>query len=140
MSVYTGNIKLDTDGHTDVIDITDRVKSSLDDSGFRDGILCVWNPGSTGSLTTVEYEPGCVQDLEEMFEEIAPSDAYYHHHERWQDGNGHSHMRASLLGPSISIPFHDGSLDHGTWQQIVFIDFDNKSRNRNLTVQIVGEK
>lgn len=139
MAVYQDEIQLETEGHTDVLDITEDVHSCVERSEVEKGIICVWNPGSTGSLTTVEYESGCISDLQEMFERIAPEDQYYKHEEKWQDGNGHSHMRASLLGPSISIPIRNGTAVHGTWQQVIFVDFDNKPRDRELLVQIVGE-
>jgi len=139
MAVEQNKIALDTKGHTDIIDVTDRVKAHLHDSDLTEGIVCVFNPGSTGSLTTIEYEPGCVQDLEELFDRLIPADRDYHHEDALQESNAHSHMRASLLGPSVSLPFEDGALVHGTWQQIIFVDFDNKPRDRSLIVQMVGE-
>lgn len=139
MAVKQERIQLNTEGHTDIIDITDQVKEKLNQSGLSDGIVCVFNPGSTGSLTTIEYEPGCINDLAELFEDIAPVDGDYHHEANIEDSNAHSHMRASLLGPSVSLPFEDGELIHGRWQQIIFVDFDNKKRDRNLVVQMVGE-
>jgi len=97
-------------------------------------------PGSTAALTTVEFEPGLVQDLPAFFERIIPRRAHYHHEDTWHDGNGHSHVRASLLGPSLTVPFKDGALLLGTWQQIVLIDFDNRRRRRKLVVQLSGER
>jgi len=97
-------------------------------------------PGSTGTLTTIEYEPGLMKDLPKAFERIAPKKEYYNHHETWHDDNGHSHVRASIMGPSITIPIKNGKLLHGTWQQIVFVELDTRPRNRNLIVEIVGEK
>ncbi len=139
MSVEQGRIQLSTEGHTDIIDLTDRVRRGIRESDLTEGIVCVFNPGSTGSLTTIEYEPGCIRDLEELFDRLIPVDRDYHHEDAHQKSNAHSHMRASLLGPSVSLPFEDGELVHGTWQQIIFVDFDNKPRDRNLVVQMVGE-
>lgn len=139
MSVITKKIKLDTKGDTDIIDITGQAASAVAKAGVKSGIVAVFVSGSTGGLTTVEYEPGLVQDLKKAFEDIAPKSGTYQHDLRWHDGNGHAHVRASLLGPSISIPFIDKKLQLGTWQQIIFIDFDNRPRSRELIVQIVGE-
>jgi len=139
MTVKSHSIELRTKGHADVVDITDRVKTALSESGLRDGIGCVFVPGATGAVTTIEYEPGCVADLVRLFDELAPPNRDYEHEKRWGDGNGHSHLRAALLGPSLSFPFAAGEPLLGTWQQIVFVDFDNKSRSRKLLVQLVGE-
>lgn len=139
MTVKSHSIELRTKGHADVVDITDRVKSALRESGLRDGIGCVFVPGATGGVTTIEYEPGCVADLVRLFDELAPPNRDYEHEKRWGDGNGHSHLRAALLGPSLSFPFAGGEPLLGTWQQIVFVDFDNKSRSREILVQLVGE-
>jgi secondary thiamine-phosphate synthase enzyme len=103
------------------------------------GIGCVFAPGATAAITTMEYEPGCVADLQRLFEELAPRDRVYEHERRWQDGNGHSHLRAALLGPSLAFPFSNGEPDLGTWQQIVFVDFDNRARTRRIILQLVGE-
>ncbi len=139
MSVITKKIKVSSSEDTDIIDITAEVINSVSRSGIKSGIACVFVSGSTGGLTTVEYEPGLVHDLKEMFEKIAPKSDIYQHDLRWHDGNGYAHVRASLLGPSISVPLINGKLQLGTWQQIIFIDFDNKPRSRELLVQIVGE-
>jgi secondary thiamine-phosphate synthase enzyme len=139
MSVVTSRIELRTRGDAQVVDVTERVQSAIRDSGLRDGIACVFVPGSTGALTTLEYEAGCVADLVRLFDRIAPPGADYEHEKRWHDGNGHSHLRAALLGPSLSLPFTDGEATLGTWQQIVFVDFDNRARTRNLVVQLVGQ-
>ena len=139
MSVVTKKIKLTTKGDTDIIDITSQVTSYVSKSGVGSGIVIVFVSGSTGGLTTVEYEPGLVQDLKDYFEKIAPKTGKYEHNLRWHDGNGYAHVRASFLGPSISIPLVNGKLQLGTWQQIVFIDFDNRPRSRELMVQIVGD-
>lgn len=139
MAVQQERIQLKTDGHTDVIDITDQVKRKLDRTGISDGIVCVFIPGSTGALTTIEYEPGCIKDLKELVEVLVPSNGDYHHEANLENSNAHSHMRASLLGPSVSLPVDEGQLLHGRWQSVIFVDFDNKKRERNLVVQIVGE-
>jgi secondary thiamine-phosphate synthase enzyme len=115
------------------------VEVCLADSGLQDGVLVVFSPSSTSSVTTIEYEPGCLSDLQRLFDEIAPSQRPYAHDARWGDGNGFSHIRAALLGPSLSIPFRAGKLILGTWQQIIFVDFDNRSRRREIIVQMVGE-
>lgn len=122
-----------------MIDITQAVENSVNKSGMKTGICMLFCTGSTGSVTTIEYEDGLLQDFPIAMERIAPKDAVYQHHLRWRDGNGHSHVRASVLGPSLSVPFVDGRLTLGTWQQITFIDFDNKPRNRRLEVVLVGE-
>lgn len=137
--VVTKHIKLKSQGETDIVDITHEVENSVRHSKLEDGIVTVFVPGSTGGLTTVEYESGLVSDLKEGFERLASRRGRYAHNERWGDGNGFSHVRASLLGPSLTIPFSGGKLTLGTWQQIIFIDFDNRSRSRELVVQIMGE-
>lgn len=137
--VITERIKLKSKGDTDIIDITDQVSACLKGAGIKDGIVTVFVPGSTGALTTIEYEPGLIDDLRQAFEVVAPRKGEYHHNLRWQDGNGFSHVRAALLGPCLTIPFCNRVLQLGTWQQIVFIDFDNRPRSRELIVQIMGE-
>ena len=137
--VETHTINIESDGNCHIQDITSAVARAVGDSGLKNGIATVFVPGSTGGLTTVEFESGLVTDLEELFERIAPSSSSYHHDARWHDGNGHSHVRASLLGPSLTAPFVDGELTLGTWQQIIFIDFDNRPRSRRLIVQVLGE-
>ncbi|MBI2931072.1 MAG: YjbQ family protein [Planctomycetes bacterium] len=139
MTVATDTIKLSTRGHTDIHDITAAVQSALERSRLKNGIVTVFTVGSTAGITTVEYEPGLVSDLQRMFEEIAPSNRPYKHHERWGDDNGHSHVRASLLGPSITVPFTNGRLTLGTWQQIVLIDFDTRAREREIVLQMIGD-
>ena len=139
MPVAAKKIKINTKGNTDIIDITSKVQDSLSDAKIKNGILTVFVQGSTGGLTTVEYEPGLVQDLEAFFEKIAPKSGHYEHNVRWHDGNGYSHVRASLLGPSLAVPFIDKKLQLGQWQQIIFIDFDNRPRSREILVQIIGE-
>lgn len=139
MTVITGYIRLDTKGDGDVRDLTQDVISLVSGSGLSQGIATVFIGGSTGAVTTMEYEPGLVEDLKNALERIAPKEVDYKHDLRWGDGNGHSHIRAALLGPSVSIPFSKGSLMLGTWQQVIFIDLDNRPRSRNIVVQIVGE-
>ena len=139
MSVKTNYIKLSTQGNSDVIDITPQVAKKLAESGLSDGAVTIFVAGSTAALTTVEYEPGLVRDIKELFEKIAPSNKEYHHNERWHDDNGHSHVRASLVGPSLTIPFVDKKLTLGTWQQVVLIDFDNRARQREIALQFMGE-
>jgi secondary thiamine-phosphate synthase enzyme len=139
MSVKTGSISLHTHGNTDIIDITREVERLVTDSGLGSGTVTIFCPSSTSGLTTVEYEHGAVADLQRMFQELVPSNREYAHNATWGDGNGHSHMRASLLGPSLSIPFVGKSLTLGTWQQVVYVDFDVRPRQRELVVQMVGE-
>jgi secondary thiamine-phosphate synthase enzyme len=136
---HSETISLQTKGFCDIIDITDEVAAASARSKVREGLVTVFCPGSTGSVTTIEYESGVLTDLRQAIEAIAPSDIPYEHDKRWGDGNGFSHVRAALMKPSLTIPMVQGSLTLGTWQQIVFIDFDNKERKRNLIVQVVGE-
>ncbi|MFH1594283.1 MAG: secondary thiamine-phosphate synthase enzyme YjbQ [Candidatus Omnitrophota bacterium] len=137
--VITEYIKLKSRGETDIINITDDVAGALEKAKPKNGIVTVFVSGATGGLTTVEYEPGLVSDLKSAFEKLAPRDAEYVHNLRWADGNGFSHVRASLLGPSLTVPFTNKRLTLGTWQQIIFIDFDNRPRTREIVVQIMGE-
>lgn len=139
MAVRTGSISLSTHGNTDIHDITDAIADLLTKSGLKAGTVTVFCPSSTSALTTIEYEGGAVSDLKRLFEEIIPQDREYAHNARWHDGNGHSHIRASLLGPSLTIPFVEGQLTLGTWQQVIYMDFDNKPRRRELILQMIGE-
>ena len=139
MPIHTDTITLDTRGRVDIHDITVRAQEIVHRYGFVDGQILLFVPGSTGGLTTVEYEPGLLQDLPEAFERLVPEKIRYHHDDTWHDGNGHSHVRASLLGPSLVVPFAEGKLLLGTWQQIIFIDFDNRSRSRQIVAQVTGE-
>ena len=139
MGVYSDEINIKTDGEVDIVDITGDIQNIVDKSKLNDGIACIFVPGSTGAITTIEYEPGLMKDLPQALEKIAPKDIYYNHHETWHDDNGHSHVRASLMGPSITVPFQNKKLVHGTWQQIVFVELDTRPRNREIIVQIVGE-
>ncbi len=138
--VKTEKIEVRTRGNCDVVDITGQTAEAVSRSGIRDGIVTVFNVGSTAGITTTEYEPGLVgHDLKAAFERIAPEDAHYEHEQTWNDDNGHAHVRASLLGPSVTIPVVDGALALGTWQQIVLIDFDTRQRARIVICQVVGE-
>jgi secondary thiamine-phosphate synthase enzyme len=138
MSTKTDYIRLSTGGRTEITDITEEVRAKVRASGAASGTVTVFCVGSTGGLTTVEYEPGLVHDLKAWFERQMPYAADYEHHKTWHDDNGSSHLRASLLGPSLTVPFVDGELTLGTWQQVVFVDFDTRPRRRDLVVQIVS--
>jgi len=139
INTVTGYIEFATKGDADIIDITGEVSDAVSESGVTDGIVVVFAPGATGAVTTIEYESGLISDFKSMLERIAPQNITYAHNLRWGDGNGHSHVRASLLGPSLSVPLIDGRMQLGTWQQIIFIDLDNRPRDRKLIVQIVGD-
>jgi secondary thiamine-phosphate synthase enzyme len=139
MTVKTGSIDLQTSGNVDTHDITKAVAQVVAQCGLKSGTVTIFCPSSTSGLTTIEYEPGALKDLKRMFEELVPSSRDYAHNATWDDGNGHSHMRASLLGPSLTIPFVEKTLTLGTWQQIIYVDFDIRPRQRELVVQIVGE-
>jgi secondary thiamine-phosphate synthase enzyme len=139
MTVVTSSIKLETRGNADVLDITAFVRDAVNSSGVKDGVVTMFCPSSTSALTTIEYESGCIKDLQRLFDEIVNPDREYAHNARWHDGNGHSHIRASLLGASISVPFVNKRLTLGTWQQIIYVDFDNRPRHRELVVQILGD-
>jgi secondary thiamine-phosphate synthase enzyme len=137
--VVTRRIGLKTQGDCHIMDITGQVAQEVAGSGLKDGTVTVFVPGSTGGITTVEYESGLLSDLQGLFDRLAPSNIHYQHNLRWGDGNGHAHVRASLLGASLTVPFVDKRLALGTWQQIVFIDFDNRPRSRELVLQLMGE-
>ena len=139
MPVVTDKVRLQTTGDGDCLDVTGALSQAVARSGLRAGIVHLFVVGSTAAITTIEFEPGCVHDLAELFERIAPRDATYRHHERWGDHNGHSHMRASLLGPHLAVPFVDGSLTLGTWQQVILVDFDDRPRDRTVVLQLIGE-
>jgi secondary thiamine-phosphate synthase enzyme len=140
LGVATDAISVSTRGESDIQDLTARVQALVERHGFRQGQALVFVAGSTAALTTIEFEPGLLEDLPAAFERIAPRGIAYKHEERWHDGNGHSHVRASLLGPSLTIPFRDGKLLLGTWQQVVLVDFDNRPRRRDVVVQLSGER
>ncbi len=139
MSTYNDSIAFETNGDCDMIDITYSVAETVSRSGMKTGICTIFCTGSTGSITTIEYEDGLLKDFPEAMERLAPKDAVYQHHLRWRDGNGHSHVRASILGPGLTVPFVTGKLTLGTWQQITFIDFDNKPRTRRIEIVLIGE-
>ncbi|NOX37367.1 MAG: YjbQ family protein [Calditrichaeota bacterium] len=137
--ISTHTIELSTQGHTHIVDITPDVQRLVAESGLKEGHVLIFVPGSTGGLTTIEYEPGLLRDLPEFLEEIIPSGRRYHHDDTWHDGNGYAHLRAALIQPDLMVPFVGGKLTLGTWQQIIFIDFDNRPRHRRLVVQIWGQ-
>ncbi|MGD0279917.1 MAG: secondary thiamine-phosphate synthase enzyme YjbQ [Smithella sp.] len=137
--VISKTISIDTKGFCDIINITPKVLAIVKQSPVADGLITIFCPGSTGSITTIEYESGALQDLKEALERIAPSDISYAHDKRWEDGNGFSHVRAALMKPSLTVPILNGKLTLGTWQQIVFIDFDNRGRHRDIILQIIGD-
>lgn len=139
MSVETHTISLETEGNGDVQDITDRVQDCVKNSRLSQGIATIFTPSATSAITTLEYEPGCIRDLQRVFDEIVPPDRDYAHNQRWGDGNGHSHARAALLKSSLTIPFVASNLTLGTWQSLVLVDFDNRPRSRKLVVQLLGE-
>jgi len=139
MAVKSTSFTLPTRAGTNVLNITEHVRDAVASSGMKDGIVCVFVPGSTAAITTIEFENGVIQDLVQAIERIAPEDIPYAHDAAWHDGNGHSHVRSALIGPSFTAPFSDGRLLLGTWQQIVLLDFDNRDRKRKVIVQVVGE-
>jgi secondary thiamine-phosphate synthase enzyme len=140
ISIVTDTVAVATRGDSDIHDLTPRIAELVSKHGFHDGQALVFVSGSTAGLTTIEYEPGLLRDLPDAFERIAPRDIPYKHEEAWHDGNGHSHVRASLLGPSLTVPFQAGRLLLGTWQQIVLVDFDNRPRRRQVVVQLSGSR
>jgi secondary thiamine-phosphate synthase enzyme len=137
--VKTDIISLNTKGHCDIIDITPDVEQQLVESSIENGIVTVFVTGSTAGLTTIEYEPGLISDLKEIWQRIVPENIPYAHDRAWGDGNGHAHVRSALIGVSLVIPFNRKKLSLGTWQQVVLLDFDNRPRSRKLMVQIMGE-
>ena len=139
MTVQIHYITFETSGNGQIIDITNDVAQVIGGCGLRAGTVTLFSPSATTSVTTIEYESGCVADFQRLFDEIANPDRPYDHNARWGDGNGHSHVRAALLGPSLVVPFVDASLTLGTWQKIIFVDFDNRSRSRRLVLQVIGE-
>ena len=139
MTVITKIAQIETRGENDVIDITEQTSKALKESKLEDGIVTVFISGSTAAITTIEYEPGLIQDFPSMLSRIVPKDNEYQHDNTWHDGNGHSHVKASLIGPSMTIPFKDGNLMLGTWQQIVLLETDTRPRERKIILQIIGE-
>ncbi|HBQ28188.1 hypothetical protein DS66_05140 [Mesotoga sp. SC_3PWM13N19] len=137
--VITKRISFQTQGHCDTIDITSQVTREVAESPVKDGTMTLFISGSTAGITTIENEPGLVSDFKQMWDRVIPADIPYRHDQAWRDGNGHSHVRAAVLGASLIIPFSNRKLTLGTWQQIVFVDFDNRPRSRQIVVQIMGE-
>jgi secondary thiamine-phosphate synthase enzyme len=138
MKLKTSKLTEATQGFCDIIDITAKVTAQIRDAEIKDGLVLLFVTGSTAALTTIEHEPGLVEDLKELVEKLIPSDRRYHHDDRWGDDNGFSHLRASLFGPSLQIPVAQGRLVLGTWQQIILLDFDNRPRTREIVVQLIG--
>jgi len=137
--IHREEMTLRTKGETQVLDLTERVRALVGKSGVREGTLHLFVPGSTAGLTTIEHEPGCVADLKAAFERVAPREGHYDHNARWGDGNGFSHVRAALLGPSLTVPVGGGAPLLGTWQQVVLVDFDNRGRDRKIVATVMGE-
>ena len=138
MDLFSAVLRARSGGHGDTLDITADLRAALAESGFSEGVAHLFVPGSTAGLTTIEFEPGAVADLARVFEELAPRGGDYRHHEAWGCDNGHSHVRAALLGPDIAVPFTAGALVLGTWQQVILVDFDTRPRNREVMVQFLG--
>jgi len=135
----TKQLSINTKGEDDILDVTKDVAEAVVESRLRNGVVTIFVPGSTGALTTIEYEPGLLKDLPSVLERVAPKGLEYEHEKRWHDGNGHSHVRASIIGPCLTVPFVNGRLTLGTWQQIVFLELDVRTRSRQLILQIIGE-
>ena len=140
VEIGTYSIHKSTKGNCDIVDITDEVQSLIKKNNFDEGNVLIFAGGSTAGVTTIEYEPGLLKDYPNFFEKIIPSNLNYEHDNTWHDGNGHSHVRAAIQGASLTVPFSNGRLMLGTWQQIVFVDFDNRSRKREIIVQLLGNK
>lgn len=139
MAVYTAEFEVYAEADGAMLDITPQVSRGVSSSGIRDGVVTVFVPGATGAVSTIEYEPGLLRDFPRAMERIAPSDINYEHHKAWGCDNGRSHVRATFIGPSLSVPFRDGRLILGTWQQIVFMNFDTRARKRRIVLQVMGE-
>jgi secondary thiamine-phosphate synthase enzyme len=139
LPVVTATLACRTRGNGDTIDLTMDLAEAVRESGIMDGVATLFIGGSTAAITTVEFEPGAVRDLQDVFEAIAPVNRDWRHHQRWGDHNGHSHVRAAMLGPSLSVPFVSQDLALGTWQQVVLVDFDDRGRSREVVIQIIGE-
>jgi secondary thiamine-phosphate synthase enzyme len=140
MEIETYSISINTKGNCDIVDLTDEVATIINQNNFVEGNVLVFAGGSTAGITTIEFEPGLLKDYPDFFDRITPAKINYEHDNTWHDGNGHSHVRAAIQGASLTVPFSKGRLMLGTWQQIIFIDFDNRSRSRDVTVQITGKK
>lgn len=139
MEIITAHLQLSTDAGIDIVNISGQVREIVQESGLQSGQVTIFVPGATGGISTIEYEPGLLRDLPELWEQLIPAGKTYHHNQTWHDGNGHSHLRATLTKPDLTIPFVDGELTLGTWQQIIFIDYDVPARQRELVVQIIGK-
>ena len=139
MTVVSKSIEIRSKGENDMINLTDQISEFVGNSRIPNGIVTIFVSGSTGSITTIEFEPGLIKDFPEMLSRIAPKDLDYGHEKMWHDGNGHSHVKSSLVGPSLTVPFSNGEILLGTWQQIVFLELDTRARTRNLVLQIIGE-
>ena len=139
MTVISETLDLHTHREGEILNITDKVEAAVSNSKIKNGVAFLFVPGSTAALTTLEYEPGLLLDLPRMLERIAPKSATYSHEEQWHDGNGHSHVRAALMGPDLFVPVRDGKLVLGTWQQIVFVELDIRARERTVILQLLGE-
>lgn len=139
MAVVTKDIKVASGGENDVVDLTEEAQRAVKDSKLANGFVIVFVPGSTAAVTTMEFEPGLVKDFPAMLERVAPKEREYQHQETWNDNNGHSHVKAALVGPSLTVPFVNGALVLGTWQQIVFVELDVRPRSRRVVIQTVGE-
>ena len=139
MTVLTKVIQIKSKGEMDIINITNQAMAAIGESNIKNGIITVFVSGSTAAVTTIEYEPGLIYDFPEMLSRVAPKDIQYKHDNTWHDGNGHSHVRASLLGPSLTIPIVEGNMSLGTWQQLILLELDTRARNRNVILQLIGE-
>lgn len=139
VKIHREELELQTSADTDIHDLTREIERAVAASGVREGQVLVFTPGSTAAITTIEFESGALADFKRLLEELAPSAGEYEHNLRWGDGNGYSHVRAALVGPSLTVPLADGRLVHGTWQQIILCDFDNRPRRRRVVVQVMGE-
>ena len=139
MAVETRYISVETGGNGDILDLTQDIQNQINGSEINDGVVTIFTPSATSGITTLEFEPGCVEDLQRLFNEIIPPEKNYAHNQRWGDGNGHSHARAGLIKPSLTVPIVEGKLTLGTWQSIILVDFDNRPRERQLVLQIMGE-
>jgi len=139
MSTYRKVLEIRTKGERDMVDISDEIRDAITESSISDGLACAFVPGSTAAIVTIEFEPGLESDLSDALERLIPKGIEYDHHRRWGDGNGHSHIRASFLSPSLTIPFQHGVADLGTWQQVVLLELDVRSRSRRIIVQVTGE-
>jgi len=137
--IKTDEIKFETSGAGDIIDLTDAMAEAVNKSGLNAGTITAFVPGSTGGISTIEFEPGLLKDVPRLMEELIPSSRTYQHDETWHDGNGFSHLRSTLIGPDITVPFAAGRMTLGTWQQVVFLEFDNRPRSRSIVLQIMGE-